>query len=149
MIWMLPGVLRQWLEVPRFQVPVRWAVPCFQMKSLEVPLGGHYWQLACFHFLWHKNEINWKVRGWVHFPLTYIMWTPRLQLNVSETSQRKSTDLVGQLYLNSDWVESFPSETGLVYPGKKRTPQKIVQSIIPYFGSKYVNLGRAKTSHVV
>lgn len=28
----------------------------------------------------------------------------------------KCTDLGGQLYLNSDWVESFPSETGLVYP---------------------------------
>ena len=27
-----------------------------------------------------------------------------------------STDLVGQVYLNSDWAESFPSDSGLVYP---------------------------------
>lgn len=103
---------------------------------------------------WHASisceiKTNWKVRGWIYFMLTYIMWTPRLQLNDLFSSQWKSTDLVGQLYLNSDWVESFPSEPGLVYPGNKRTPQKIVQSIISYFGSKYVNLGRAKTSHVV
>ena len=32
------------------------------------------------------------------------------------------TDLVGQMYLNSDWGESFPSDSGLVYPvmGRKR-----------------------------
>lgn len=35
------------------------------------------------------------------------------------SEKRKYTDLVGQLYLNSDWVESFPSEPGLVYPDER------------------------------
>lgn len=38
------------------------------------------------------------------------MWMTRFWI------REKNTDLAEQLYLNSDWVESFPSEPGLVYP---------------------------------
>lgn len=44
------------------------------------------------------------------------MCTTLQNIHISDWIKGIYTDLVGQMYLNSDWVESFPSDSGLVCP---------------------------------
>lgn len=78
------------------------------------------------------KETGWTAR------MTLFFWWHEHQDYMTLSEKSKYTDLVGQLYLNSDWVESFPSEPGLVYPDEREhscwnNSNSFKWSIIPYF----------------